>query len=112
MDFEEPKDQTGLTDINCFSIIGGMKWYELRKQIFENQIHLDQFIQSLTREHKEILLNLMRAEYIASTNEVEQLDEPSLVKVNSNESGAEAGGFTQQEYEIVILDDEMWYGTS
>ena len=93
VDFEEPRDQTGLTELNCFTIIGGMKWYELRKQIFENSLHLEQFIQFLKREHKEVLLNLMKAEFIASTNEIEKLDEPSLAKITSHDSGS-GGGFT------------------
>jgi hypothetical protein len=31
VDFEEPRDQTGLTELSAFTIIGGIKWYELRK---------------------------------------------------------------------------------
>lgn len=112
VDFEEPRDQTGLTELNAFTIIGGMKWYELRKQIFENSLLIEQFLQSLQREHKEILLNLMKAEFIASTNELENLNEPSLQKILSNESAGSAGGYTQQEYEIIIPEDEQYYGTS
>ena len=40
-----------------------------------------------------MLLNLMQAEFIASTNEIEKLDEPSLAKITSHESGT-GGGFT------------------
>ena len=36
----------------------------------------------------------MKAEFIASTNELENLNEPSLQKILSNESAGSASGYT------------------